>query len=282
MTALWLSRRHSTKSALRQQKEFLDYSYARLHCAKARFLETCEEGILSGCNCGCELTAWQQFTSLMEIDKHFILATRFSRLVLPKAAFQLEADRTEFRTLVSEKLSQQIAVARSVEFTCTSNDWRNARWLEFKLGGWLRLFALFSFACIEAVTSLYLVTFYGVEGLFTPQVWAGACCFAALLLALVPLFQKKPVRPIAQMKVSFADDAIYIQSAASLSRVEWSRVKGIVADKNCIVLAYEKKLMLLIPQRSIHPVQRPYLAEILETKLAPKHRIASPAETSSG
>jgi hypothetical protein len=277
--AVWAWRRHSERSALNQQEDFLRYSYGRLHCVSKRFLETNEQGLLFGCDCGSEVTPWQKFTALIETDRNFILVTPTDKWAVPKGAFGTEAERTEFRTLASEKLSHgRSLAARSVEFTCTPQDWRNAWWLQFKLGGWSRLAALVFFAVMETLTAVYMAGMYGEHALFTPHFWAGAYVFAALLLILVPLFRKKAPRPTTPLKISFAEDAIYVQSAAFLSKIDWRQVKGIAADKNSIVLSHGKNLLLLIPQRSIYPAQRQYIAEILRARLAPKSRPAPSPE----
>src|SRR4029077_7796716 len=129
---VWIASRISVRQTRRQHEDFLEDGYAHLHCRNERFVESTEEGLLFGCNCDQVLRSWSQFMASIETDKSFVLYTNFEVLDIPKAAFSGGGEQTEFRALLSQRLTQEKSLtARAIEFSSNAQDWRHASWLLF-------------------------------------------------------------------------------------------------------------------------------------------------------
>jgi YcxB-like protein len=270
-----VGRRISERRTLAQQEDFLRDSYSRLHCRDRRFVETTEEGLLIGCDCKEVLRPWALLTTMAETDKYFALCTNMEVLNIPKAAFSSEGDRTEFRAVLAQHLTgTKPATARPVEFACTSEDWRKASWLQFKTGGWARVASLVYLLCVVPAFGLFLVPYFDLnaENLSASLV-VGACIYGlALLLAMVLSLRPKNFRHGLPTKVSFAEDAIYVEYPVAEARIPWTQVTGCIADKKSLLLGQRDKSVILIPQRCIAPAQREYIMQMLRAKIGSRAR----------
>jgi hypothetical protein len=269
LLGVWYARTYSARDARRQQEEFLRDSYSRLHCRDERFVETTDDGLLLGCNCESVLRPWAIFAGVGETDGGFALFTNFEVVTIPKAAFHSGGEQTEFRAILAQRLNEnKSATARAVEFACNQQDWRNAAWLQFKMGGWIRVAALTLFAFLVAGYSLFQVPYFDVNAQeLSPPLIAGACIYALLLLTVALMFRRKPFQHSVPMKVWFAEDAIYIQQPVIEMRIPWSHMSGCLADKKSLLLGQRDKSVILIPQRFISPIQREYIMEMLQERI---------------
>lgn len=263
-----MARRISARKARRDHAEFLRGNYEHLHCRDSRFVELTPEGLSFGCACENRLHPWSEFSTLLETQAVFIVVTRQDIQIIPKDAFPSEAARTEFRTLLSEKLNENKSLhARTIDFVCTPADWRNASWLRLKSGGWVRVLVLAWSVCVGIAMVLFFAPIFDDSARVAPPFIAAACVFALLVLALLLVFRRKPLRYLGPLKVSFADDAIYVQSPSSEGRVPWSHITGCAGDNKSMVFLYRPLSILLIPLRAIPPAQSQYIFELLKAKL---------------
>lgn len=263
-----IARRVSARSARRNHEEFLRASYSRLHCRDQRFVEIKEEGLVFGCACKTALKPWSQLTVLVESPASFIVAARSETQIIPKVAFPTEGDRTEFRALFSEKLNQDKTLnARTIEFVCSRADWNSVEWLRFKAGGWLRLMILALGVCIGVAMILFFGPIFDENARVAPPFIAAACAFAVIVVSLILLFRRRPARYLGPLKISFAEDAIYVQSPVSESRIPWQFVTGCVGDKRSLILLYRPSSVLLLPLRFVPSTQSRYILELLKAKL---------------
>lgn len=265
---IWMGRKISARKMLREHNEFLRASFGRLHCRDQRFIEVQDEGVIFGCACKTPLIPWPQLSTLSETESNFVIAAGSEMHIIPKPAFPTEAERTEFRTMLSEKLHQtKTLTARTIEFECRNADWRNARWLLFKAGGWKFQAMMAVSACVGTIMILSFAPAFDDHARFTAPFIAAACIFAAIVLMLVVLLRRKPARYRGLLKVSFAEDAIYVQSPVSEIRIPWHMVTGCIGDKRSLILIQRPFSMLLIPVRSMLRAQGEYIIERLRAKL---------------
>jgi hypothetical protein len=268
VVGVWYFRRRSAKSMQREHTEFLRDSYSRLHCRSARFVEVTDEGLVFGCDCKKAINPWNRLSAVVESPLGFMIAGGRETQIVPSAAFGSEAQRTEFRQLLSDKLNENKTFnARTIEFECVAEDWRNAAWLRFKAGGWLRAIGVAILACFGAGMILYFGPMVDYDARFDPPFVAGAIAFVALVLLLLWMRRRRPKPYLGPLKVAFAEDAIYVQSRASESRVPWHQVTGLLIDRKCLILVQRFTTVLLIPGRYISPVQGRYIVELLREKL---------------
>jgi hypothetical protein len=265
---IWIARRRSARSTRRQHDEFLRDQYTRLHCREQRFVEVTEEGLVFGCDCKTAMRPWNLLTALVETPLGFVVSGGRETQVIPNNAFADEAGRTEFRALLSEKLNQDKTLsARTLEIECTREDWHNAGWLAFRVGGWVRAATFAFMACAGVGMILYFGPFVDYDARFDPPFVAAAAAFVTVVAILILVFRRKPVRYLGPLKISFAEDAIYVQSPTSESRIPWHHVTGCMIDKKCLILTSRSFGLLLIPGRFITPTQGKYILEILREKL---------------
>jgi len=277
-----VARRMSARKARRDHDDFLRGNYQRLHCRDNRFVELTTEGLSFGCACKSALHPWPQLSTVVETPHVFVIVTRMETQIIPKDAFPSEAARTEFRTLLSEKLNENKSLqARTIEFVCTPADWRNASKLRLKSGGWIKLLALAGSVCWGIAMILFFAPIFDESARVAPPFVAAACVFALLVVVLLVVFRRKPFRYLGPLKVSFGDDAMYIQSPTSEARVPWNQITGCAGDRTSMVFLYRPFSILLIPLRAIPPAQGQYIFELLKTKLTrpatPRPAGAAPA-----
>ena len=267
-------RRLSERKTLAQQEDFLRDSYARLHCRDRRFVETTEEGLMIGCDCEEVLREWPQLTTMAETDKYFALCTNMEVLNIPKTAFPTEGDRTEFRATLAQHLTgTKPATARAVQFVCEREDWRNASWLQFKMGGWMRVASLLYLLCAVPAFGLFLIPYFDVNAEnLSASLISGACIFGLALVLVTLLLRHKKFRHALPTKVSFAEDAIYVEYPVAEARIPWTHVTGCIADKKSLLLGQRDKSVILIPQRCMAPAQREYILEMLRQKIGNRAR----------
>ena len=224
-----------------------------------------------GCDCQVDERPWTDFVTLAETNKGFLLCTKSQVLFVPSDSFPSEGERTEFRAMLSEKLRENKSLtARPIEFTCTGEDWRDAKWLQFKMGGWIRWLALFAVACADAVLIAFFAPFFDEGARWSPALTAGACVFALILLILVPKLQGKPPENRAPLKIWISEDAIYAQSPTAESRIPWTRVLGCMGDKRCLVLLLSDRSTILLPKRFIDVAHREAIEVLLRARFARK------------
>lgn len=263
-----IARRVSARNARSNHEGFLRGNYERLHCRDNRFVEATPEGLSFGCACKSKLRPWSQFSTFLETPAAFIIVTRQDTQIIPKDAFPSEAARTEFRSLLSEKLNENRSPhARAIEFVCTRADWRDASLLRIKSGGWLQIVGSAVFVCLGIVMILFYGPFFDNGARVAPPFIAAACLFALIVVILFAAFRRKPSRYLGPLKVSFAEDAIYIQSPSSEGRIPWNQVTGCAGDRKSMVFLYRPLSILLIPLRAIPPAQSQYIFELLKAKL---------------
>jgi hypothetical protein len=263
-----LARRASARKARRDHDDFLRGNYESLHCRDNRFVELTPDGLSIGCACKSKLHPWSQLSTVVETPAVFILATRLDTQIIPKDAFASEASRTEFRTLLSEKLNENKSLhARTIEFVCTPADWRDASRLRLKSGGWIKVLALAFSVCGAIAMILFFAPILDDSARVAPPFIAAACGFALLVVILLVVFRRKPFRYLGPLKVSFGEDAIYVQSPTSEGRIPWSHITGCAGDRKCMVFLYRPFSILLIPLRAIPPAQAEYVFGLLKAKL---------------
>ncbi|HKV05269.1 MAG TPA: YcxB family protein [Candidatus Acidoferrales bacterium] len=268
VAAVWYFRRRSAQSMRREHDEFLRDRYARLHCRNERFFEATDEGLVFGCNCSNELVPWSRLTAMVESPLGFVVAGERDSHIVPNTGFANAAQRTEFRRLLSENLNRNKTLsARTVEFECSRRDWRDAGWLRFKAGGWTRVVALTVQACGGVGMILYFGPFVDYDARFDSPFVAAAVAFVAIVVILMLVIRRRPSGYFGPLKASFAEDAIYVQSPVSESRVPWPQVTGCMIDRKCLILVQSSLAMLLIPSRYISPVQGGYIMKLLSEKL---------------
>lgn len=273
LAGIWLLRKISANQARRQQEDFLRDTYQRLHCRDERFFETVEDGLLFGCCCRAARKKWPEFNMLLETDQDFVLGFENETHAIPKAAFHSEADRTGFRALLSAHLAQNKSfTARAIEFTCTRADWRNAWWLQFKLGAWLGSAGWIMLAALEVVAILFFVPFLNDIGRLAPPFEVGACVFVLLLAFANSLLRQKRTAVKLPLKIWIAEDAIYLQSPVAEARIPWSHITACIYDQKSLLLLHNARPVVVIPQRFIAPAQREYVLTVLRAKLPPSPR----------
>jgi YcxB-like protein len=268
LAVVWSVRKVSARRARSEQEVFLRDSFNRLHCRHQRFVETSEDDLRFGCPCKTQLRPWSQFMTLAETDKGFVLCTRAEALVIPKDAFASEGERTEFRAVLTQRLTHgKSLAARAIDVTCNREDWRDAQRLQFKLGGWVRSVGFAMLALVDAALILFFVPFFDESGRVSPPQIAGAVCFGFLLIVLNHLLRRNPPRHLLPVKIWLAEDAIYLQSAIAESRIPWDEVSTCVADHKCLLIVQRDHSLILIPQRFVTSEQRRGLLELLRTKV---------------
>jgi hypothetical protein len=270
---VWGWRKWQGRKTLREHTDFQRLKYGKLHCPNRRFVETWESGLLFGCDCGAQQMPWSGISTLLENERDFIIASAVQTEAVPKAAFASEAERTRFRALLSEKMTaNKDLTARSVEFAYTAQDWRNAEWLQFKMGAWKRELLLAVMACWATGLSLVFLQFINDIHELTPAYYAGGVVFAAMLIAVSSAVRRPRVQTGIPFKVGFAEDAIYVESPVVEMRILWQAVTGCLADKKSLLFIHSRKRLLLIPLRSMAPLQGMYVFRMLSAKLAEKQK----------
>jgi hypothetical protein len=267
LAGVWVAREIIVRNSRKQREQFLRDRYSSLHCRDDRFVETTEDGLLFGCGCKTDSIPWSHFTTLAETNGAFVLFTRAEVLVVPKGAFASEAARTEFRVILSERLSHDRSLtARAIEFACTRKDWHNAQWLQFKAGGWIRLAGLAALAALEGAMILFFVPLFDAGARWSGPFVAGACLFALLIVVLVFVLRRKPPLYRLPLKAWFSEEVIYIQSPIAEGRITWSQISGCIADRRSLILSNNGQVVLLIPQRCIPPAQREHFHALIRKK----------------
>jgi hypothetical protein len=271
MLGAWSARWISSRQSRNQHVAFLRDSYARLHCREQRFVETTDDGLLIGCDCGTVTRPWAQLWTLAETDRVFVLCTSAEVLAIPKTSFSSGGDQTEFRAILSQRLSQNKSVtARAVEFACNPGDWRSASWLQFKVGGSLRAAGFMVLALVMGTFILLFVPFFDPDVRMSRPLVVGACIFVLLLLILAFALRRRTLRHWVPMKVWIAEDAMYVQYPVGECRIPWTQVTRCIADKKSLLFVQSDNSVILIPQRCIPPAQREYVQALLHTKV--EHR----------
>jgi len=249
---VWVFRKLSARRAVREQGEFFRESYARLHCRDRRFVETTQEGLVFGCDCKTEADTWADVLSWGEMDGDFVLWTRRNITSIPREAFLTEGERTQFQATLSEHVGGiSVAVSRSVEFCANRGDWRRAKWLMFRRGGWVRSGGLLLWALCVAVFILIALPFFGANDVWSAPGLIGACAFTLAAAFLLDPLRRGPYGWTIPMKVWFAKDAIYIRSDKFALRIPWGMIVWCQADAKTLLFCYRPGCLLLIPLRAI-------------------------------
>jgi hypothetical protein len=270
LLGIWIARRISARRLESQHEEFLRDSYSRVHCRDHRFVDVSDEGLVFGCNCGQVSRPWSQFVTQLETQSNFLLYTRSEVLEIPKIAFLSEGDRTEFRSFLSRQLTQEKSLAApAIEVACTRADWRRARWLRFRAGGWVRAAAFTATALFMAGLILYFVPFVEGHEQSSLAVITATCLFTLLSVITVLRFLRTPIPVwiLLPIKIWVAADAIYMGSPIGEIRIPWVHLTNCLVDRRSVLFTEAGRSLILIPQRCISPAQRDQIMTQLRAKL---------------
>jgi hypothetical protein len=268
LLVVWVFRKLSARRVVKQQKQFLQENYARLHCRDRRFVETTEEGLVFGCDCKTETDKWADVFSWGETDGDFVLWTRRNLANIPKGAFATEGERTHFRTTLSECVGEtKVALSRSVEFCTNRGDWQRAQWLLFKRGGWIRSGGLLVWAAIVAILILSALPLFGASRAWSVPNLIGAFGFTLGAASLLDPFRRGLKVYRVPMKVWFAEDAIYVRSDRFAHRIPWAMIVWCQGDSKILLFYYRPRAVLLVPLRAIPTTQIKYVLEAIFARL---------------
>lgn len=268
LAGVWTFRKLSARQAIKNHRDVLRESYARMHCQDRRFVETTEEGIVFGCDCKTSTDRWAEVLSWGELEGDFVVWSRRNLVSIPKEAFGTEAERTQFRSILSEHLgATKVGLSRSVEFCANPGDWRRAKWLLFKRGGWVRSGVLLLCAAGGAIFILLALPFFGGSNGWSASNLIGACGFTFGAVFLLDPLRRSPHGSRVPTKVWFAEDAMYVRSDRFACRIPWGMIVWCQGDSKILLFYYRPGSVLLIPLRAIPLAQLRYILETIVARL---------------
>lgn len=247
--AYFLEKR-SVRNAIASHQRKIATAYQSLHCRDARTLETNEEGFTTSCKCGTVARPWAALLRFSETSRVFLLGTKTDSQILPKSAFASEGERTEFRSLLADRLNDgKLLTARPVTFAYTKQDFRNGYLLNlWAAGGWRKL----AWMLVIYFSSAYVGVM--VWKVMSPKGDPALLCGIIGAMIAVPLlrlskFRRK--RYYVPLTLFFGEDGIHVQYPATLSRTPWKQFIGYLEDERVFLLYQSPRSFSLIPKRAL-------------------------------
>jgi hypothetical protein len=254
-----------SKTRERYDRNLAD-AYQRIHCRDHRTLEVDQDGFTASCKCGTVTRPWTELARFSENKSLFFVGTKTDAQLVPKAAFSSEGAITEFRTLFVERLNADRPItSRSIEFSYTPQDFRNARILHIlNGGGWRSLVGKLATFCISA----YGV--YAIWGYMSPQ-RNPALLFGLIggLLA-VPLLRGMRSRRrhyLGRQRIYFSEQGLHLEGSGTVARNTWTQFIGYLESKHAVLLYYHPRAYRIIPRRALADRETEFRA-LLEEKLS--------------
>lgn len=241
---------HSVKKAKEQYVRNIKIGYQKLHCRDQRSLEWTADGFTVSCKCGTLSRPWSELIHISENGKFFLLGAKAGPVVVPKSAFASQAEQTEFRTFISERLNQDRSLtARRLEFACNADDYRRAHSLHNRQGGGWRLVVkgAVTLACI-ALGVVILVR--AMTAPRNPAIVVGLVG-GLLGVPLLRLARVKRARYYGPLEIRFSDEGLFLRDTKSEARYRWTDYIGYLADDHVMLLYANPRLYRIVPKRAM-------------------------------
>jgi hypothetical protein len=226
-------------------------AFQKIHCRDERFFEADKVGFTFGCKCETVTRPWSELISFSENEAHFSLGTKAGGQILPKSAFPSQAEVTEFRGMLGDRLhSDQRALSPSIDFALKPEDYRRAHLLHIiKGGGWRSLLKASAKYIIMAYGCL-AVSRYVAE----PRdrgILSGLMAIFVLGPTLVRMVRRRRRHNFSPLQIHFNQYGFHVHDRVSQSRISWARFVGYLEDDSLLLLYYSPKLYWMIPKRAL-------------------------------
>jgi membrane protein implicated in regulation of membrane protease activity len=248
-------------------------AYQRLHCRDRRTVEFDNDGFTLVCKCGAVKRPWAELVQFSESEQFFQLRTRFEAVVLPKAAFCTEGERTELRRLAVEQINSSLTVAwRSIQVLCTASDYWNSRLLHILRGGGWR-FLVRSSLLLAGVGCVVACFFLQAPPLSTPEEIAAIALAVAFLLvtSAIGVFirgNKPKAWNRIPLRMQFGEEGVLLQDNVAISRNPWDSFCGYLENSSLFLLYHNARLYRIIPRRALGAYGQRF-RELLVRKVSP-------------
>jgi YcxB-like protein len=257
----------SVKNGAQKYEDAIARAYQQIHCRDRRIVDVGEAGFATQCACGTVSRPWSELKSFSENDPFFVLRTKSDAIPVAKSAFRSEGDRTEFRSLVLDKLNRSKPFAtRPIEFKYVPADFRSAALLHgIHGGGWHRWLSL----TVRVASFSYLV-FLLIRSQSTSLHDAAVQCYFAfgtvLLFVLVRFLMKKKARYSGPLRLTFGPDGLYLQDPQTIAVTGWDNFIGYLESPNAFLIYSSPKIYRIVPKRILGDREKEF-ASLLQSKL---------------
>jgi len=257
-----LLERRAVRRAARNYESRINWEYQRLHCRDARTFESNETAFTFACRCRSVTQPWTELRGLAENAQLFVFLTHGPAEILPKSAFQTEAERTELRRACSEIVDRDRSIAvPSIDYYPSVAEYRDARVLNFvKAGGWK------PFVRVYAVISVCAVLLSAIWRNPAPMILGFVLSGAVTVKALRA--QGRNAWYVGPRSIAFDENGFYIKDSSSTVRTQWEGFLGFVESKRLFLLFYSPQRYRIIPLRALGPKLQEF-ESLLRAKLQP-------------
>ncbi len=265
--ASYFQHKRTTKKLHERFEAALREKFKGTHCLNRREIELSAEGIRTTCNCGSTLRPWSELVGFAENAQFFQLGTRQETHVVPKRIFASESERTEFRTLISQKAERiQVLTGTRVQFAYTKADYKKAKMLHYRKGTSRR----FKLEVLAMLMTLAWLCFYGLKHSFGLPIGVaegigifGLCA----VLRLMPLIKRPRQRFHGLLTALFNESGIQLQDASGMASLRWQDYNRFVEDDSYWLLYHKNKTYRIFPKRAFQQQQATEFGELIEQRL---------------
>jgi hypothetical protein len=249
-------------------------AFRQIHCRDQRVFAVDDNGFTASCGCSTVTRPWSGLASFSENQTHFAFGTNAGGQILPKSSFSSEAQITEFRAFVSDKLNQDKPVTSPhVDFMCAKQDYRAARRLHALQGGGWRYLAKTIATSAFATWGCFVIWRY-VSTSRDPLVLVGLIAMLVGAPAFGMVMRNRKKNYLGPLRLYFSDEGLHAQYPAIQSRRPWSQFIGYLEDKNVFLLYLSPKFYTVIPKRAMTG-QGDRLQKLVKAKLG-RHDYRNP------
>lgn len=243
------------KRSVRKTKERFEQNqalaYRRLHCVDRRVFEWDQAGFTASCACGSTTRPWSELIQCVETSNLFLLVTKGDQIPVFKSAFAGEADITEFRAAILEKLNAgRTFSSPSLEFVYSAQDLREGRWLHIVSGGGWRRLATQAATFVCCVWGSFVIWNY-VSRERNPLVLVGLLALAGAGPVSQWIRARKRMQRVPQI-LFFGDEGLHFQSGSVLARTPWTQYIGYLESDSVFVLYSSPVRYRTIPKRVLN------------------------------
>ena len=260
--------RGSHRKILEQREQRIQNTLKSVHCSEpgARSVAVSDTGLKIACRCGTVERPWQQVVGVQENPSFLNIATRMESVAVPLKAFASDAQRTEFRTAILDRIGKPAIVGGiRAEFRYEPSDYKRGRAvLHRKISGWRRYARLYPVAI-----ALWLVYQTWVD---RPE-WRGMIVAGAVpaLILLTYWLLSRPARgakaPSWPVVVTCGAEGLRVQQPNNDLSLQWSDFQKFIDDRDYWLLYGGRAGLWVLPKRAFDAAQNAAIGDLLRAKL---------------
>jgi hypothetical protein len=264
--AAYFYEQRSVSAKKEKYEKKIVHNFQQIHCRDQRIFTADETGFTTVCDCGTVTRPWSELTTFSENKTHFAFNTKMGGQVLPKSAFSMAAEITEFRTLVSGKVSHDNPPASPyVDFTFRREHYRAADWLHtIKGGGWRRSAKILATSAFSTLGSVVIWRYISAPR--DPIVLIGLIALLVAAPAYGMTKRRKNQKYLGSLRLYFSDEGLHAQYPAAQSRRPWNQFIGYLDNTDVFVLYLAPGFYTVVPKRAL-AAQTERFQSLLKTKL---------------